>query len=428
MNSASRRFCATCPKMRRTCTRPRLREPREQVRASVARIVAEELGRRPTTPSAPERNRTQLDLHLALGAAWIRSKGYASDEVRRAYTNALQMCDQVCEPEQRFRALRGLCSSHYARLELRESTKVASRLLSLTRESGDPEHTLLAHRVMATVHIALPEHEIARQHLTLALDLYRPNLHRSYVLRYGEDPGLWCLCYMAWTSDWLGYRDRALNEIGQAITLARQLPARHPLAYVLANAALVHQQRREPAATLACAEEAMVVSEQQGIAQQLAWGSVHMGWALAASGKIEEGIALIEDGIAGWRAIHFLSNFPHFLILLADACRLADRPDRALRTLEEADDLVERTGHRTYEAEVHLQRAMRCGPYQRTMESRRRGRSSGRSRSPAASEQRPPNFAPRHRSRACGPSREAAEGLRSPRAGLRLVHRGLRDR
>ena len=33
------------------------------------------------------------------------------------------------------------------------------------------------------------------------------------------------------------------------------------------------------------------------------------------------------------------------------------------------------------------------------MESRRRGRSSGRSRSPAASEQRPPNFAPLHRSR-----------------------------
>ena len=222
--------------------------------------------------------------------------------------------------------------------------------------SGDPEHTLLAHRVMATVHIALPEHEIARKHLTLALDLYRPNLHRSYVLRYGEDPGLWCLCYMAWTSDWLGHRDRALNEIGRAITLARQLPARHPLAYVLANAALVHQQRREPAATLACAEEAMVVSEQQGIAQQLAWGSVHMGWALAASGKIEEGIALIEDGISGWRAIHFLNNFPHFLILLADACRLADCPDRALRALEEADDLVERTGHRTYEAEVHLQR------------------------------------------------------------------------
>ena len=84
-------------------------------------------------PQTPERNRTQLDLHLALGAAWIPSKGYASDEVRRAYTDALQMCDQVCEPEQRFRALRGLCSSHYARLELRESTKLASRLLSLAR-------------------------------------------------------------------------------------------------------------------------------------------------------------------------------------------------------------------------------------------------------------------------------------------------------
>ena len=239
---------------------------------------------------------------------------------------------------------------------------------------------------MATVHIALPEHEIARQHLTLALDLYRPNLHRSYVLRYGEDPGFWCLCYMAWTSDWLGYRDRALNEIGQAITLARQLPARHPLAYVLANAALVHQQRREPAATLACAEEAMVVSEQQGIAQQLAWGSVHMGWALAASGKIEEGIALIEDGIAGWRAIHFLSNFPHFLILLADACRLADSPTVLFVLSKRRMTLWSEPVIALSKRRCTCRGAMRCGPYQRTMESRRRGRSSGRSRSPAASE------------------------------------------
>ena len=91
---------------------------------------------------------------------------------------------------------------------------MASRLLSLARESGDPDHTLLAHRVMATVHIALPEHDIARKHLTLALDLYRPNLHRSYVLKFREDPGLWShLSNMAWTSDWLGHRDRALNEI-----------------------------------------------------------------------------------------------------------------------------------------------------------------------------------------------------------------------
>ena len=82
-----------------------------------------------------------------------------------------------------------------------------------------------------------------------------------------------------------------------------------------------------------------------------------MAWARRPLGfTIEDGIALIEDGIASWRAIHFLNNFPHFLILLADACRLADQPERALRALEEANDLVERTGHRTYEAEVHLQR------------------------------------------------------------------------
>jgi predicted ATPase len=147
-----------------------------------------------------------------------------------------------------------------------------------------------------------------------------------------------------------------LNEIDQAITLARQLAAPHPMAYVLGNAAWLHQQRREPDATLARAQEAKAISEQWGIARQLAWGSVHEGWALAAKGQPEEGIALIEEGVAGWRAIGGLNNFPHFLVLLADACRQADHPERALAVLEEADDLVERTGHYTYAAEVHRQR------------------------------------------------------------------------
>ena len=143
----------------------------------------------------PERNRTEIRPAPRAGCRLDSIRGIRRSRSRDAPTPMrLQMCDRSGRrPEQRFRALRRPVSvSHYARLELRESTNLASRSCRLARNSGDPEHRL-AHRVMATVHIALPEHEIARQHLSIgARALYRPQPSSVVCLNYGDDPGLWC--------------------------------------------------------------------------------------------------------------------------------------------------------------------------------------------------------------------------------------------
>jgi predicted ATPase len=47
---------------------------------------------------------------------------------------------------------------------------------------------------------------------------------------------------------------------------------------------------------------------------------------------------------------------PHFLTMLAEASGLLGQPDSGLAVLEEALTLVEKTGERYYEAELHRQR------------------------------------------------------------------------
>ena len=88
--------------------------------------------------------------------------------------------------------------------------------------------------------MALGEHCEANACFQRGLALYDPDRHRQYVRRYGEDPGIWCYAYAAWTDDWLGYRGRALAESNRAIEIARELPTPLTLVIALAEAATLH--------------------------------------------------------------------------------------------------------------------------------------------------------------------------------------------
>ena len=61
----------------------------------------------------------------------------------------------------------------------------------------------------------------------------------------GQDPGVACLIYVAWTLWLLGYPDQALKRSHEAVTLAQELSHPHSLAWALNGAAMFHQLRRE---------------------------------------------------------------------------------------------------------------------------------------------------------------------------------------
>jgi adenylate cyclase len=125
---------------------------------------------------------------------------------------------------------------------------------------------------------------------------------------------------------------------------------------VLSNAALLHQFRRELEPTLACADETIRLADQLGMVQLRAWASIHRGWALAYGGRAEDGLAEIEAALATWRAIGGLNNRTHFLNLLAEACRLAGKPEAGMVALDEAEDISRRVDLHAHDAETHRRR------------------------------------------------------------------------
>jgi predicted ATPase len=80
---------------------------------------------------------------------------------------------------------------------------------------------------------------------------------------------------------------------------------------------------------------------------------VYFGWARAELGEAELGATQISDGLAAMEGTGAWMLHTFFLALLAEAQWRAGRPDQALVSVEEALKLVETTGERFYEAELH---------------------------------------------------------------------------
>jgi predicted ATPase len=95
------------------------------------------------------------------------------------------------------------------------------------------------------------------------------------------------------------------------------------------------------------------LSTERGFPFWSTLGTILQGWALAAQGQGAEGIAQIHKGLVALRATGAENFRPYFLALLADAYGKMMQVREGLALLDEALALVNKTGERWPEAELH---------------------------------------------------------------------------
>jgi predicted ATPase len=304
-------------------------------------------------PDTLERARQELDLQTTIGPVLMAVKGFASPDTERAYARARELCQQVGETPQLFPVLHGLWRFYMVGAELQTTRELAEQLFTLAKRVQDPALLLEAHRVMGLTMFWLGESAPARAHLEQGTALYDPQQHRSHAFVYGQDPGVACRCLAAWPIWVLGYPDQALQSTNEALTLAQELTHPFSLVYALNMAVLAHHFRREVQAVQERAEELIGLSTEQGFPMWLAYGTIMRGWALTAQGEGAEGIAQINQGLVAHRATGAEIQRPYFLSLLAEAHGEVRQPEEGLTVLVEALAIVDNTGERYWEAELH---------------------------------------------------------------------------
>jgi len=193
----------------------------------------------------------------------------------------------------------------------------------------------------------------ARAHLEQAITLDDPQRHPAAVYSGGRSPD-WFARNLAALALWLlGYPDQAMECIYEALTLARELGRPYDLTGALSWTARLHQYRREGALAQERVEACLTLATEHGFAGHVTQGTILRGWALAAQGHGEEGIAHMRQGLAARLAAGSEEGRAYYLAFLAEAYGHVGQTAEGLHVLAEALACAHTTGERCWEAELY---------------------------------------------------------------------------
>jgi predicted ATPase len=125
------------------------------------------------------------------------------------------------------------------------------------------------------------------------------------------------------------------------------------LVRALAYAASLHQRRREVRATQERTEVALALLTEQEFGQWRAQVTFRHGWALAAQGQHEAGLAQMHQGLAALQATGSVNTRSEYLACLAEAYGGIGQAEEGLRLLAEALAWMDTAGQSYYAAEVY---------------------------------------------------------------------------
>jgi DNA-binding SARP family transcriptional activator/predicted ATPase len=304
-------------------------------------------------PNTLDRAQKELALLTSLGIPLSATRGFAATEVEQTFARAWAVCQQMGETPDLLPTLWGLFYYYLVRAEDRAMRRLADQLMQITHTTPDPAHRAIAHWAMGVTLLYAGELEPARAHLEQMSAYHDPPQPRAPSFRYTTDPGVACRFWNAWALWFLGYPDQALQRSREAQALAEQLSHPFSLAFALFTGSALHQFRREPKAAQQTAEAAIRISHEQGFSFFLGLATVFRGWAVMEQGEIENGLALMRQGLQSAQATGARIGRPHMLAMLAEAHGKAGQPREGLTLLAEALAAAHDSGERHYEAELY---------------------------------------------------------------------------
>jgi class 3 adenylate cyclase/predicted ATPase len=311
-------------------------------------------------PGGRERDATELALQMALAVPLMATKGLSDVAVERAYDRAQALCDELGEFDTLFAVLRGLWNCYLARGELQRTQALAVRIAALADDRKGPLETALAHRAIASTQFFLGNFaqalDEADQAIAIADSMEASDSGRANLFLYGERPGIVSRLYSGWALWFLGFADRAVGRFDEALALAESLGHAHSVAFALAFAAHMRNNRRDYAQALQYAESAYDIASRHQMPLWLAEGAIAKGFAQANVGLHSEGIENLRSGIASLKRIGDWHQRTQWLGLLAAAQLEAGLHADALATLKEGQEAAAVTEERYYAPE--LQRLM----------------------------------------------------------------------
>jgi DNA-binding winged helix-turn-helix (wHTH) protein/predicted ATPase len=304
-------------------------------------------------PDTPERRRQELEFCSALGAVLQAVKGHSASETGNAYARAQALWKQLGSPSEFLQVPYGQSVYHTNRAEFDLAQRLAEDLLRLNRQRNDAAGLVLAHACSGRYLMFAGRLASSRSHLEEVLALYDPISHRSLALQVGLHPHVNSQGFLGIVLFCLGFPDQASAQSSAATAEARRLAHPPSLAASLVYGARLHSFIGDDAALDERAGELVAVTTERGFPQWRALGTIYRGWVTVKNGDVTKGMSLLRSGLADHRATGTAVWIPHHIALLARACDIAGQIEEAVTLLDDALQIVKRTGERWLAAELY---------------------------------------------------------------------------
>ncbi|MEH6546584.1 MAG: adenylate/guanylate cyclase domain-containing protein [Sneathiella sp.] len=310
-----------------------------------------------------ERDRLELDFCLALGPAYMSTRGLASPDAEEVYLQARKLCLSVKEAALSFQAEWGLWLVYQQRGQIDLALSQTNEVLALAEtQKENTDYLLQAYHAAWTTELFVGNISSCQAYVQDGTSIYDLAKHRSHAFTYGgHDPGVCAKTTASEALCLLGFADQGVQNAAEGVSLAEKLS--HPFTLAMAQyfMAQVHQYRRDAEAVLPHALATIKMCEAHGFESFRAQATVQLGWAIAKTGEAETGIAKIREGLIAWQATGTGMRRPYFLALLADALADAGHHDEGLSIIAEAETLIEDSGETRWQAETVRLKAILMG-------------------------------------------------------------------
>ncbi len=301
-----------------------------------------------------ERVRVEVELLVALGAAYIAAHGFSAPEVLDAYTRAEALCERLGQRADLFPAIWGQWLFRTGRSETDAARRLCTRLLALADKFDDPALKIQAHHAMWSTSLVCGELGNSLSHALAALKLFDPKLHQAMASSYGNhDAGCCARNFSAMSLALAGDQHGARAMIEELIAAAKNLDDPFTLALTLFFTSAAAHILGDVAFADTHSRLSVQIATEHDLAQPRAWSMGVAGWCTAVNGQLEHGLSLATQAIADMRTIQSRHFLPYLLGLLADVYLKAERLTEGLTTVDEAFATAEATGEQFYSAELH---------------------------------------------------------------------------
>jgi tetratricopeptide (TPR) repeat protein len=300
-------------------------------------------------PDDDARARQELSVQSVLGRSIGVVKGFAAAELEPVYARARELCAQIRDPALTFRIFYGQWLMRWWKLELNTALGLAAEILAVAEEVKDPAMLLSGNCARGTTLFFLGEFVPANEHLEKALAVFDLRQPLPEELEARRLDALSFLYFSLWG---LGYPDRAWTISREMLEMAQRSSDPNVLAQASCFEAIHNLVRGDSTAAQKHAEESMALTEERGLVSFSAMATTVNGAALIVQGRYEEGLAGMRRGISAWRATGGTPQAWYYSYLAIGLGGIG-RSEEGLQLLEDGLASVAKTGEQLSNTSLH---------------------------------------------------------------------------